>query len=140
MGQALVELLVGAGGDAVEVFPAVPDDWPDLLVAGLLAPAGTWWTPSAMRAVPAGCGRERATAVRSHCGTVSTVTRRSGPAAPGTPHPTAGPPPARPVPAPRWCTRPRMDARGVQQGDPPTQRSGAFAAHRQMLAWSSAVS
>lgn len=39
-GQALLELLVGAGGDAVDVFPAVPDDWPDALVAGLLAPGG----------------------------------------------------------------------------------------------------
>ncbi|WP_329049250.1 hypothetical protein OG873_07420 [Streptomyces violaceus] len=39
-GQALLELLVGAGGDAVDVFPAVPDAWPDVLVAGLLAPGG----------------------------------------------------------------------------------------------------
>ncbi|WP_121704726.1 hypothetical protein [Streptomyces sp. E5N298] len=39
-GQALLELLVGADGDRVDVFPAVPDDWPDALVAGLLAPGG----------------------------------------------------------------------------------------------------
>ncbi|MFJ4246489.1 glycosyl hydrolase family 95 catalytic domain-containing protein [Streptomyces iakyrus] len=39
-GQALLELLVGAEGDAVQVFPAVPDAWPDVLVAGLLAPGG----------------------------------------------------------------------------------------------------
>ncbi|WP_447040857.1 glycosyl hydrolase family 95 catalytic domain-containing protein [Streptomyces sp. DSM 118878] len=39
-GQALLELLVGAGHGPVDVFPAVPDDWPDVRIAGLRAPGG----------------------------------------------------------------------------------------------------
>ncbi|MEV6424318.1 glycoside hydrolase family 95-like protein [Streptomyces sp. NPDC051662] len=39
-GQALLELLVGSGGGAVDVFPAVPEGWRDARVVGLHAPGG----------------------------------------------------------------------------------------------------
>lgn len=39
-GQALLELLVGAGSGPVDVFPAVPEDWRDVRIAGLRAPGG----------------------------------------------------------------------------------------------------